>query len=142
MIELANLKFGYKVLHNLLPPVTRKLCMYDSSENTLSKQHSYNTRNKRTPFFPKNASKQYKNNALENKKELQVLSINSMIELANLKFGYKVLHNLLPPVTRKLCMYDSSENTLSKQHSYNTRNKRTPFFPKNASKQYKNSFLC
>ena len=83
-----------------------------------------------------------KNNALENKKELQVLSINSMIELANLKFGYKVLHNLLPPVTRKLCMFDSSENTLSKQHNYNTRNKRTPYLPKNASKQYKDSFLC
>ena len=42
-----------------------------------------------------------KNNALENKKELQVLDIPSMIELSNLKFGYKVLHNLLPPVTGK-----------------------------------------
>ena len=83
-----------------------------------------------------------KNNALKNKKELQVLSINSMIELANLKFGYKVLYNLLPPVKRKLCMFDSSERTLSKQHSYITRNKRTPYLPKNASKQFKDSFLC
>ena len=53
MIELANLKFSYKVLHNLLPSVTRKICMYDSSENTLSKQHNYNTRNKKTPTSPK-----------------------------------------------------------------------------------------
>ena len=65
-----------------------------------------------------------------------------MIELANLKFGYKVLHNLLPSVTIKLCMFDSSDNTLLKQHNYNTRNKRTPYLPKNATNQYKNSFLC
>ena len=83
-----------------------------------------------------------KSNALENKKELQVLDINSLIELAILKFGYKVLHNLLPSVTGKLCMFDSSNKTLSKQHNYNTRNKKTPYLPRNASKQYKNSFLC
>ena len=62
-----------------------------------------------------------KNNALENKKQLQVLDINSLIELANLKFGYKVLHNLLPPVTMKLCLFDSSNNILSKQHNYDIR---------------------
>ena len=83
-----------------------------------------------------------KNNAHENKKELQVLDIKSMIELANLKFDYKVLHNLLPSVTIKLCMSDSSDNTLLKQHNYNTRNKGTPYLPKNATNQYKNSFLC
>ena len=71
-----------------------------------------------------------KTNAHENKKELQVLDIRSMIELANLKFGYKVLHNLLPFVTVKLCMFDSSDNTLLKQHNYNTRNKRTPISQK------------
>ena len=83
-----------------------------------------------------------KSNALENKKGLQVLDINSLIELSNLKFGYKVLHNLLPPVTTKLCMFYSSNKVLSKQHNYDTRNKKTPYLPKNASTQYKNSFLC
>ena len=83
-----------------------------------------------------------KNNALENKKELQVLDISSMIELANLKFGYKVLHNLLPPITNKLCMFDSNNKILSKQHNYDTRYKKTPYLPKNASHHYINSFLC
>ena len=83
-----------------------------------------------------------KSNALENKKELQVLDIPSMTELSNLKFGYKVLHNLLPPVTGTLCMFDSKNKILSKQHKYDTRNKKTPYLPKNASEQYKNSFLC
>ena len=79
-----------------------------------------------------------KSNALENKEELD---ISSMIELSNLKFGYRVLHNLLPPVTGKLCMFDSKNKILSKQHNYDTRNKKTPYLPKNASQQYKNSFL-
>ena len=82
-----------------------------------------------------------KNNALENKKELKVLDIPSMIELANLKFGYKVLHNLLPPVTSKLCMFDSKNKILSKQHNYDTRYKKIPYLPKNASQHYINSFL-
>ena len=56
-----------------------------------------------------------KNKALENKKELKVLNITSMIELANLKFGYKVLHKLLPPVTNNLCMFDSKNKILIKQ---------------------------
>ena len=83
-----------------------------------------------------------KNKALLNKKELQVLDIISLIELANLKFGYKVLHNLLLPVTTSLCMLDSKNQKLTKQHRYNTRYKRTPYLPKNASQQYKSSFLC
>ena len=62
-------------------------------------------------------------NALENNKGLQVLDINSLIELSN-------LHNLLPPVTTKLCMFDSSNKILSKQHNYDTRNKKNPIFPK------------
>ena len=48
-----------------------------------------------------------KKNVASNRKILQVLNITSMIELANLKFGYKALHNLLPSVTNKLCMSDS-----------------------------------
>ena len=65
-----------------------------------------------------------------------------MIELANLKFGYKVLHKLLPRITNKLCMFDSKNKLLIKQHNYDTRYKRTPYLPKNASQQYKSSFLC
>ena len=83
-----------------------------------------------------------KKKALENKKELKVLNIPSMIELANLKFGYKVLHNLLPPVTNRLCMFDSKNKILFKQHNYDTRHKKTPYLSKNASQQYISSFLC
>ena len=83
-----------------------------------------------------------KRNALENKKELYVLNIPSMIELSNFKFGYKVLHNLLPQVTSKLCMLDNNNRILSKQHNYDTRYKKTPYLPKNASQHYINSFLC
>ena len=83
-----------------------------------------------------------KNIALENKRELKVLDITSLIELANLNFGYKVLHKLLSPVTNKLCMFDSKNKILTKQHNYETRYKRTPYLPKNASQQYKSSFLC
>ena len=83
-----------------------------------------------------------KRTALENKKELGVLNINSMIELANLKFGYKALHHLLPPITTEICMSDSRNNPLTKNHKYDTRYKRTPYLPKNASKQYIDSFLC
>ena len=82
------------------------------------------------------------NKALLNKKELKVLDITSMIELANLKFGYKVLHKLLPPIANSLCLSDSKNKKLNKQHNYNTRYKRTPYLPKNATQQYKSSFLC
>ena len=83
-----------------------------------------------------------KKNAASNRKILQVLNITSMIELANLKFGYKALHNLLPSVTNKLCMSDSMNKKLSKQHNYNTRHRTIPYLPENASQGYINSFLC
>ena len=83
-----------------------------------------------------------KSKAPLNKKDLHVLDISSVIELANLKFGYKALHNLLPSVTKNLCMFDSTNNKLSKQHNYNTRYKKKPYLPKNASHSYINSFLC
>ena len=79
--------------------------------------------------------------ALE-RKNMQVLNIPFLIELANLKFGYKALHNLLPPITNNLCMSDSMNKKLSKQHSYNTRHRTTPYLPKNASQSYIDSFLC
>ena len=75
-------------------------------------------------------------------KTMQVLNIASLIELSNLKFGYKALHNLLPPITTNLCMSDSMNKKLSKEHSYNTRHRATSYLPKNASQSYINSFLC
>ena len=76
------------------------------------------------------------------RKSMQVLNIPSLIELANLKFGYKALHNLLPPITNNLCLSDSMNKKLSKQHRYNTRHRTTPYLPKNASHSYIDSFLC
>ena len=49
---------------------------------------------------------------------MQVLNIASLIELSNLKFGYKALHNLLPPITTNLCMSDSMNKKLSKEQSH------------------------
>ena len=51
------------------------------------------------------------------RKIVQVLNIASLIELSNLKFGYKALHNLLPTITTNLCMSDSMNKKLSKEHS-------------------------
>ena len=35
-------------------------------------------------------------NSTRANKDLKILKVKDMIELANLKFGYKLLHNLLP----------------------------------------------
>ena len=65
-----------------------------------------------------------------------------MIQLSNYKFGYKLLHNMLPLITNNLCMTDSKNELLTRRHKYNTRYKSTPYLPKNATTQYKSSFLC
>ena len=65
-----------------------------------------------------------------------------MIELENMKFGYKLINNLLPGRTSEICKYDQNNNTLVKEHNYSTRNKKVPNLPKNMNKTYRDSFLC
>ena len=75
-------------------------------------------------------------------KELGILTIVQQIELANYKFGYKLVNNLLPSRTQSICLEDSKKNSLTKQHNYGTRNKYVPNLPAKASTKYLNSFLC
>ena len=76
------------------------------------------------------------------RRPINILSIESMITLANYRFGYKLLHNLLPNKTSEICLHDSNNNTLLQKHHHQTRNRNIPNLPTNSSKQYKNSFLC
>ena len=73
--------------------------------------------------------------------KLGILKIKDMLTLANLKFGYKLTHNLLPSNIRTICLEDSNKQKLIPQHKYNTRTRSIPNFPKATTKLYKNSFL-
>ena len=70
-------------------------------------------------------SNQTKSNPNRN---LGILSIDEMIRLENMKFGYKLV--------------DSKDQSLIKSHQYSTRNKSVPNLPRNMNKLYRESFLC
>ena len=74
-------------------------------------------------------------------KELKILTINDMVELANLKFGYKFLHNLLPKKVRECCQLDSKNKCLMPKHSYDTRSKQIPNLPKTMNRNYHRCYL-
>ena len=71
-----------------------------------------------------------------------LLSIDNMISLENMKFGYKLINNLLPLRTSEICKTDHSRKSLEKAHVYCTRNKNVPNLPQNMNKTYRESFLC
>ena len=75
-------------------------------------------------------------------KALGILTIDSMIKLENLKFGYKLLHQMLPPKINEACLVDNNKQSLNKTHQYSTRNKNVPNLPKIMNKLYRDSFLC
>ena len=81
-------------------------------------------------------------NATERNKELKILKVKDMIELANLKFGYKLLHNLLPKKVSECCRLDSKNNSLMPKHPYETRSKQIPNLPKTMNKSYKQCYLA
>ena len=74
-------------------------------------------------------------------KDLKILTISDLIKMANLKFGYKFLHHLLPIKVSECCKCDSKNKCLMPKHSYNTRSKQVPNLPKNMNKRYHNSYL-
>ena len=82
-----------------------------------------------------------KESPLNASKRLNILNIRDMLKLVNLKFAYKLANNQLPPRIITICQEDSKKNTLLPKHQYNSRNKRTPNLPKEASKLYRDSFL-
>ena len=75
-------------------------------------------------------------------KYLGILTIHNMIMLENYKFGYKLVNKTLPTKTQQLCYLDNKNESLRKQHQYNTHNKELPNVPKHMNKAYRDSFLC
>ena len=75
-------------------------------------------------------------------KHLGILSIEDMIALENMKFGYKLVHQMLPQKIVEICCEDNRRQSLVKTHQYGTRNKIVPNLPKNMNKLYRESFLC
>ena len=61
---------------------------------------------------------------------LNTLTLTSLITLTNYKFGYRLLHNLLPRKTCAVCIHDSQNKSLLPNHQYNTRHRRVPNLPK------------
>ena len=74
-------------------------------------------------------------------KALKILKINSIIDIENYKFGYKLVHDMLPVKIKESCMHDNNKQSLCKTHGYNTRNKKIPNVPIKMNKQYRASFL-
>ena len=71
----------------------------------------------------------------------KILKVESLIELENSKFGYKLIHGLLPKKIETACMFDHNKTNLNKTHGYNTRHKKIPNVPIKMNKQYRASFL-
>ena len=74
-------------------------------------------------------------------KNYQILKLDEVIDLEFKKFGYKVHRNLLPKNLLHEVRTDSKGSSLSKTHSYNTRNKNDLNLPMSSRKIYYNSFL-
>ena len=74
-------------------------------------------------------------------KDLKILRIDSLIELENSKFGYKLTHGLLPIKIETACTLDQNKCNLTKKHRYPTRNKMVPNMPTKMNKQYRASFM-
>ena len=74
-------------------------------------------------------------------REQGILTVKDMIHLANLKFGYKLLHNLLPKKVAECCRIDSKNKCLMPNHVYNTRAKLIPNLPNKMNKGYQNCYL-
>ena len=74
-------------------------------------------------------------------KKHKILKFTEMINLEEIKFGYKQINKLLPAKLQYLVDHDHCGHPLNKKHTYNTRNKRIPNLPLVHSQKYLNSFL-
>ena len=72
----------------------------------------------------------------------QILAFNQIIELENLKVGYKLYNNTLPPKITEHLTTDSSAQGLEKTYNYNTRHKHNLNLPVATNRLYHSSFLC
>ena len=71
-----------------------------------------------------------------------ILRIHDLIDLENVKFGFKFVNDLLLKSINKCIKKDSYGKDLLKTHCYNTRNKSVPNLPRSMSTKYLNSVLC
>ena len=72
---------------------------------------------------------------------LKILPLKELILLENYKFGYKVIHYLLPKKILEIVTTDKNNAKLTKTHLYDTRNKCIPNLPSSNKSSYNKSFL-
>ena len=77
----------------------------------------------------------------DNYKNEKILNLKKLIELENIKLGYKLHHNALPTKLANHIKTDSRSIVLTKQHKYNTRTKGLFNLPMATNKLYHNSYL-
>ena len=107
--------------------------------NNASKEQIIKLQKLQTKCLQLVQSKQTKSNLNKN---LGILTIDEMIRLENMKFGYKLVHQMLPQKIVETCYVDIKHQPLTKSHQYSTRNKSVPNLPRNMNKLYRESFLC
>ena len=75
-------------------------------------------------------------------KELKLLTLDQLIELEYNKHAYKISKCLLPNKMLEIINCDQNNQSLQKQHNYNTRKKAIPNIPRSRTKYYLRTFLC
>ena len=78
----------------------------------------------------------------DNYKKEKILTLNQLIELENMKLGYKLHYNTLPTKLANHFKTDSRNMILTKKKRYNTRKKGLYNLPMATNKLYHNSYLC
>ena len=71
----------------------------------------------------------------------RIMKIDELIKLEEIKFGYRQINKSLPNRLQHIVDHDSKDLTLTKNHDYNTRNKKIPNLPSSHHHKYRNSFL-
>ena len=71
----------------------------------------------------------------------QILNLQQLVTLENIKLWYKHKHNQLPTKLQYNMSLDHKNASLAKNHHYNTRQKSTSNLPLAKNKHYKSSFL-
>ena len=74
-------------------------------------------------------------------RKYKILRLVDMLHLEQCKMGYKLCHNLLPAKLAENMLHDHKSHSISKEHRYFTRGKKTPNLPGAISVKYRVSFL-
>ena len=76
-----------------------------------------------------------------NLKSLRILKVKDLLKLDNCKFGFKLIHNLLPTRIVKLAKHDITGKSLVKDHKYKTRQISLLNKPQAKKKAYRNCII-